>query len=183
MSGTSLNRNLKKMIYAAFFLALALVLPFLTGQLPELGKVLNPMHIPVFMCGFVAGAPLGGIIGAIAPLLRMLLFGAPTVPTALSMALELAVYGAASGIFYRLLGKKISSLYVSLFIAMVLGRIAFCLVSFFVIGLEESELSFLTYFVMNFATAVPGLVVQLLLVPSAVIILEHFSLSPNASSQ
>ncbi len=181
MSDVTLNKNLRKTVYAAFFLALALVLPFLTGQIPEIGKVLNPMHIPIFLCGFIAGAPWGVAVGAAAPLLRMLLFGMPQMPTALSMAVELAVYGAASGIFYRLLGKRISSLYVSLFIAMAVGRLALCLTAFLIAGFEGTDFSFTAYLIGNLTTAVPGLVVQVLLVPSAVIILEHFGLSPNAT--
>ena len=181
MSDITLHKNLKKIVYVAFFLALALILPFLTGQVPEIGKILNPMHIPVLLCGFIVGAPWGAAVGLIAPLLRMVLFGMPQMPTALSMAVELAVYGAASGLFYRLLGKKVSSLYVSLFIAMLFGRLALCLVAFFIAGFEGTDFSFLAYLVGNITTAVPGLVVQVLLVPSAVIILEHFGLSPNAS--
>ncbi len=181
MSNMSFNKNLKRTIYSAVFLALALILPFLTGQVPEIGRVLNPMHIPVFLCGFIAGAPWGGVVGAIAPLLRMLLFGMPQMPTALSMAAELAVYGAASGIFYRLLGKKVSSLYVALFIAMVIGRLVLGFSDFLIAGFTETEFSFGAFLIINLTTAVPGLVLQLLLVPSAVLVLEHFNLSPNAS--
>ncbi len=182
MSQTSLNKNLKRTIYSAVFLALALVLPFLTGQVPEIGKILNPMHFPVFLCGFVAGAPWGAAVGFVAPLLRMLLFTMPQMPTALAMAVELAVYGAASGLLYRFLGKKVSSLYVALFIAMVLGRLAYCLVSFLIAGVEGTEFIFLSFLIANLTTAVPGLVLQLLLVPSSVLVLEHFDLSPNASN-
>lgn len=167
------------MVFSAVFLALALVLPFLTGQIPEIGKMLTPMHIPVLLCGFVAGAPWGAAVGLIAPLLRMLLFSMPQMPTALCMAFELAVYGAVSGLTYRLLKKKVSSLYVSLFIAMVLGRIVYCLAAFFVAGVQGAEFAFFMALASNFATAVPGLVLQLLLVPSAVMVLEHFHLSPN----
>ena len=181
MSETAaLNKNIKKIVYAAFFLALALVLPFLTGQIPEIGKVLNPMHIPVFLCGFVAGTPWGAAVGVIAPLLRMLLFGMPAMPTSLYMAFELAIYGAASGFLYRLLGKRIYSLYISLVAAMLLGRIGYGLLSFIVAGFEKTEFSFFTYLATNLTTALPGLVVQILLIPSVVILLEHFGLSPNA---
>ena len=60
----------KKMVYAALFLALALFLPFLTGQIPEIGSMLSPMHLPALLCGFVCGWPWGlgrGLCGAPVP--------------------------------------------------------------------------------------------------------------------
>ena len=47
----------RKLVLSAMFLALGLVLPFLTGQLPELGSMLLPMHIPVLLCGMIVGGP------------------------------------------------------------------------------------------------------------------------------
>ena len=52
--------NVKKMTLAAMFLALAFVMPFITGQIPQIGSKLCPMHIPVLLCGFFCGAPWGG---------------------------------------------------------------------------------------------------------------------------
>ena len=86
-----MNRNLKKLIYAALCLALCMVLPLLTGQIPEIGKRLSPMHIPVFLCGFLCGWPWGLAVGAIAPILRSFLFGMPALyPDAIVMSFELA---------------------------------------------------------------------------------------------
>ena len=70
-----MNKYIKKLIYSAMCLALCLVLPFLTGQIPEIGKALSPMHIPVFLCGFLCGWPWAPAVGALAPILRSLLFG------------------------------------------------------------------------------------------------------------
>ena len=102
-----MNRNLKKLVYAAVCLALCMVLPLLTGQIPQIGKQLSPMHIPVFLCGFLCGWPWGLAVGAIAPVLRSFLFGMPALyPDAVSMAFELATYGAVSGALYRALPRK-----------------------------------------------------------------------------
>lgn len=50
------NRELiLKITLSGVFLALGLLLPFLTGQIPEIGSMLCPMHIPVLICGFVCG--------------------------------------------------------------------------------------------------------------------------------
>ncbi|MDO4354782.1 MAG: ECF transporter S component, partial [Clostridia bacterium] len=42
----STKNKLKNLCLAAMFLALGLVLPLLTGQLPQIGSMLLPMHIP-----------------------------------------------------------------------------------------------------------------------------------------
>ena len=55
---------------AAFFLALSYVLPFLTGQIPAVGSMLCPMHLPILLCGFLCGPWWAAAVGATAPLLR-----------------------------------------------------------------------------------------------------------------
>ena len=90
------------------FLALCMVLPFLTGQIPEIGQALSPMHIPVLLCGFACGWPWGLAVGFIAPILRSLIFQMPAMwPNAVSMAFELATYGFCSGILFKVLPSKI----------------------------------------------------------------------------
>ena len=97
---------------SAMFLALAFVMPFLTGQVPQIGSMLCPMHIPVILCGFICGAPWGLAVGAAAPLLRSLILGMPPFfPTAVSMVFELAVYGFMSGLLYRVLPKTKLNIY------------------------------------------------------------------------
>ena len=119
-----MNKNISKIAFAAMFLALSFVMPFLTGQIPEIGSMLCPMHIPVLLCGFVCGWPWGLAVGFIAPLLRSLTLGMPVLfPTALCMAFELAAYGAVSGLMHRLLPKKKPCIYCSLVSAMIVGRI------------------------------------------------------------
>ena len=95
------------MILSALFLALAYVMPFLTGQIPEIGSMLCPMHLPVLLCGFICGPIWGTAVGCIAPLLRSLTLGMPPpFPTALCMAFELAAYGAVTGIMHKMLPRK-----------------------------------------------------------------------------
>ena len=45
-----MRETTKNMTLAAMFLAIGLVLPLLTGQIPQIGNMLLPMHIPVFLC-------------------------------------------------------------------------------------------------------------------------------------
>lgn len=94
------NRNeIKKLTLSAMFLALAYVMPFLTGQIPQIGSMLCPMHIPVLLCGFFCGGPWGLVVGFMAPLLRSFVLGMPPLfPTAFCMSFELAAYGYVSEI-------------------------------------------------------------------------------------
>ena len=98
--------HIKKMTYSAIFLALCLLLPFLTLQTVPLGNMFSLMHIPVFLCGFLCGWPYGFSVGFIAPLLRNLLFSMPPFPRNIAMAAELSVYGLTAGLLYRLFPKK-----------------------------------------------------------------------------
>lgn len=137
------NITVRTVVFAAAFLALALMLPFLTGQIPQIGSMLSPMHIPVLLCGFVCGWPWGLAVGVVAPPLRSVLFGMPPMyPTALCMAFELAAYGAVAGLMYRALPKKKSNIYVALITAMIAGRLVWGAARFLCTGLDPSKFGF-----------------------------------------
>ncbi|MBR5960180.1 MAG: ECF transporter S component [Clostridia bacterium] len=172
--------QIRKLTYAALFLALAIVLPFLTGQIPEIGSMLCPMHIPVLLCGFLCGWPWGLAVGFIAPLLRSVLFGAPPMfPGAVAMAFELAVYGAVSGLLYRLLPKKKWSIYASLIIAMLAGRAVWGIVRLILAGLSGKGFTWAAFLAGAFTNAVPGIILQIVLIPVLVMILDRAGLSLN----
>ena len=102
--------RVQKLTVSAMCMALGLVLPFLTGQIPEIGNMLLPMHLPIFLCGILCGAPYGAAVGALTPLLRSLLFSRPVLyPGALSMSFELCAYGALVGLFLFVFKKTIQS--------------------------------------------------------------------------
>ena len=105
------NTVLRKRILAALFLAIGLILPFITMQIPAVGKMLCPMHIPVLLCGYICGGPYGLLIGIITPLLRGVLFGMPAIfPNAFCMAFELATYGLVAGILSEKMKKDLETL-------------------------------------------------------------------------
>lgn len=94
------SKEIKNITLSAMFLGLAIVLPFLTGQIQVVGKMLLPMHLPVLLCGLICGWQYGAVIGFITPIMRSLIFGMPPLyPTALAMAFELAAYGFFCRIF------------------------------------------------------------------------------------
>ena len=181
-SGLS-SLQVRRLTYAALYLAIALVLPFITGQIPEIGKRLSPMHIPLLLCGFMCGWPYGLAVGFIAPLLSSALNGMPGLfPDAVVMAFELAAYGALSGLLYRLLPKKKWSIYAALIGAMLAGRIVYGIVYLFLTGLglvkiNDALLAFV--WVRAFAKPFAGIILQIALVPLLVMVLERARLILN----
>ena len=162
-----------KMILAALFLALAYVMPFLTGQIPEVGSMLCPMHIPVLLCGFICGPVWGLVVGLIAPVFRSLTLGMPPLfPTALCMAFELATYGAISGLMHKLLPRKKPFVYCSLVIAMLAGRIVWGAAMFICLGINGGSFTFAAFIAGAITNAIPGIIVQIILVPILVMLLD-----------
>ncbi len=169
-----------KMVYAAVCLSLCMVLPFITGQIPEIGKRLSPMHIPVFICGFLCGWPWGLVVGLIAPILRSFLFGMPALfPDAVCMAFELATYGAVAGILYRVLPRKAWSVYVSLVCGMLAGRVVWGVVKWAVLGLSGSEFTMKMFLAGAFINAVPGIILHIVLIPPVILALSRAGLVRN----
>ena len=165
--------DIKKLTLSAMFLALAFVMPFLTGQIPQIGSMLCPMHIPVLLCGFFCGAPWGLGVGFIAPILRSFVLGMPYMfPTAVCMAFELATYGFVAGFLHRKLPKKKIYVYVVLLCAMVLGRVIWGLVMFACMGFDASAFGIAAFISGAVTTAIPGIVLQFVLVPILVITLD-----------
>lgn len=165
--------NVNVLVLSALFLALALVLPFLTGQIPEIGSMLCPMHIPVLLCGFFCGWPWGLAVGLVAPALRSVLFGMPPMfPTAVCMSLELAAYGAVSGMLYRVLPRKKGAVYAALLAAMAAGRIVWGAARFLCAGLDPSAFGLTAFWAGAVMTAIPGILLQILVIPILVMALE-----------
>lgn len=168
------NKRLLKMILAALFLALAYIMPYLTGQIPEIGSKLCPLHIPVLLCGFICGWSWGLAIGFIAPLLRSLLLSMPPLfPTAVCMAFELATYGAIAGLMHRILPRKKPFIYCSLLTAMIAGRLVWGGAMLICMGLKNNSFTLKAFLAGAFFNAIPGIIVQIVLIPILVMILEN----------
>ncbi len=175
-----MNKNLKRLVYAALCLALCMVLPLLTGQIPQIGRQLSPMHIPVFLCGFLCGWPWGLAVGAIAPLLRSVLFGMPPMyPEAVCMAFELATYGAVTGILYRILPRKPWSVYVALIAAMLAGRVVWGIVRWALLGLAGTQFTMQMFLAGAVLNAIPGIILHIVLIPLIVLALNKAGLIEN----
>lgn len=155
-------------------IALGLILPFLTGQIPRIGNMLLPMHLPVLLAGYVVGAPLGFLIGFMLPLLRYLLFGSPPLyPTAVAMAFELACYGFLTGFLYKLLPQKKLYVFVNLIITQIIGRLIWGLVSRPLFALSGIVFTCQAFVTLGFINAIPGLILQIVFIPSIVMTLQQ----------
>ena len=163
------------MTLAALFLALAFLLPFLTGQIPEIGAMLCPMHLPVFLAGLLLGPLWGGAVGLTAPLLRSVTLGMPPLfPVAVAMSLELLTYGAAAGLFYRYLPKKPLGLYVSLISAQFFGRLSWGIVQYLLSVFDKENPFYLEFVVaQTLSNSLPGIAIQLLLIPPVVYAMQR----------
>ena len=167
-----------RLTYAAACLALCMVLPFLTGQIPEIGSALCPMHIPVLLAGFLCGPWWALAVGAVAPLLRFALFGMPPLfPTGVAMCFELAAYGLVSGILYRKLPKKAVNVYLALIAAMLAGRLVWGIVMVVLMGLSGSAFTWAAFMAGAFVNAVPGIIVHIVLIPIIVLALRKAGLA------
>ena len=167
------KKSTLKIAYSAVCIALAMILPFLTGQIPQVGNALSPMHIPVFLCGFLCGWPYGIIVGLISPILRFFAFGMPPLmPKGLSMAFELATYGFVSGILYKKLPKTTLNIYISLIVAMVAGRIVWGVARFVLAGISGTEFPFSAFIAGAVTTALPGIILHLIIIPLIVLALK-----------
>ena len=179
-----MNDPTKKLTFAGMFLALCLLLPFLTGNDIMLGNALSLMHIPVLLCGFVCGWQYGMTVGFIAPLLRFLVFTKPPIyPIGTAMAFELAVYGLMAGLLYKYFPKKVPYIYVSLILSMFGGRVVWGAARFVMAGLGNSEFSFEMFLYGAFVVAVPGIILHIVLIPLIVIAMKQAKLILNDSRE
>ena len=162
----------RNVVLAALFLALAFVLPMVTGHLPQVGNMLCPMHFPILLCGFVLGGPwvCCGLCGPRCS--ARCSSGCPDVPIAISMAFELAAYGAVSGWLYRRVKHTLPMTYATLAAAMVAGRLVWGAVRFVLAGLSGSSFPFSAFLSGALFTAVPGIIAQLVLIPLIITALQ-----------
>ena len=173
-----MHRNqIRRLTLTAMFIALGYLLPFLTGQIPQFGTMLSPMHIPALLCGFVCGWQYGLVAGAIMPLLRSATLGMPYIfPNAVAMAFELAAYGCAAGLLYRALPKHIAFVYVTLVLSMLIGRAVWGLASAVLMMGTENVFTTQAFLAGAFLNAWPGIILHILVIPPVVLGLRRAKL-------
>lgn len=172
--------HIRNLALTGLFMSIGLVLPFLTGQIPEIGNMLLPMHIPVFLCALICGWQYGLPMAFVLPLLRSVIFGMPPLyPNALSMAFELATYAFIAGFLYFLAKKQnLFTVYYSLIAAMIAGRLVWGAAQATFLGISGKAFTFSAFLAGALLNAIPGIIIQLILIPAVIFILDRTSLIP-----
>jgi len=171
------KKQTNKLVLSAMFLALALILPFITGQTVQFGSMFLPMHYPIFLCGYFVGPIYGLIIGLIAPFLRFSLFGMPPfITTGFTMSFELATYGLLTGILYRKFNKTKTGTYLTLLISMLAGRIMSAITLYLISGYVNKAFVLKAFLTTNFVVAIPGIILQLIIIPILVNVLSKYTI-------
>ena len=180
--------KLQNIALTALFLAVGLVLPILTGQIPQIGKMLLPMHLPVFLCALICGWKYAVPMAFVLPLLRSVTFGMPVlIPEAAAMAPELATYALVAGLLYALFKKQynkrkyvtiIGTMYVSIISAMIAGRVVFGIAKAIILGINGKSYTFAAFITGTVVQAIPGIILQLALIPAIMILLDRTHLVP-----
>ena len=175
--------SIKKIVITAMLIAVGIALPVVFHMIPVGmgGRVILPMHIPVFLAGLIVGPFYGFFAGLVTPLLSSMTTGMPAAGIAVyRMMVELSAYGAVAGVVMHFLRTKrlVLDLYISLIAAMFLGRIA--------AGIAAAALLFGTgtftwaiWITGYFATSLPGIALQLIIIPAIVITLERGGFIPK----
>ena len=168
------SKKIRNLTLSAMFICLGYVLPFLTGQIKEIGSMLLPMHIPVLLTGFICGWKYGLAVGFILPIFRSMTMGMPIMyPSAISMAFELATYGFVSGLLYfRSAWKCIRAVLKSLIVSMICGRVVWGIVQVILLGVKGTAFTFSMFFAGAFINAVPGIIIQLVFIPVLMLSLQ-----------
>lgn len=180
-----MNQKTKDLVFAAMCLALGLIVPQVfhlipfVGAVPNLGGVFLPMHIPVLLCGFLCGWKYGAAVGAVVPFISSLVTGMPVLwPQGVSMIFELCAYGLLTGLFYRTLRQNV---YLSLVAAMVAGRIVSGVAKAVFFGMAGTPFGMAAFISGAFTVAIPGIILQLVLIPVLVVALEKAGAIPAFS--
>ncbi|MEW5924115.1 MAG: ECF transporter S component [Candidatus Zixiibacteriota bacterium] len=162
----------RRIAYSSLFLALAILLPIVVHQFGLAGRIFLPMHIPVLICGFIAGPMAGVIIGLLAPFLSHLLTSMPPTYAVPLMTMELPLYGLMAGLAFNKLKLNI---YVALIAAMVVGRLAFALGLLILGRFIELPYGPLEFFAAGGAvvTGIPGIIIQIIIIPPIVAALKR----------
>lgn len=170
--------TMRSLALMALFVAIGLVLPFLTGQIPQIGIMLSPLHYPVFLCAFICGRREGTVVGLVIPLLRGLLFGMPPLyPMGLAMAAELATYGFLAGfIFEKSPWNCLIALYKALIISIVGGRLVWGLAMLALLALTGQPFTWTAFVSGAIISTIPGTLLQLIVIPALVLALDKAKL-------
>lgn len=171
--------TVKKSILCAVCIALCVVLPQAFHAIPNAGSIYLPMHLPVLLCGLICGWQYGLLCGVAGPILSSLFTSMPPVAYLPPMVVECAVYGCVAGLMMKLVHTKkiFADLYISLVAAMLIGRIiAGCAKALI---FAKGSITMAAWATSYFVTGLPGIIIQLVVIPAIVVALMKARLIPK----
>ena len=168
--------KIRQMVITSMFIAIGIVLPMAFHSIPKGGNIFLPMHIPVLLCGIICGFPYGLVCGMITPFLSSLLTGMPPAAFLPSMLFELAAYGTVSSLLMHYIHIKnlFAKIYISLIAAMLFGRVFYGILNALIFS--AGNYSMQIWLSAAFVTALPGVVIQMLIIPAIVVVLQKAKL-------
>ena len=173
-------KTTRSIVLTGLMIAIGLVLPPVIRLIPGAGVWFSPMHIPVLLAGIAIGPVEGVVTGIICPLLNNVLFGMPAGSALIGMCVELPVYGLVSGLLMKLFRNRLSDgkrVYLSLIIAMILGRIAGGITQGIVLGAGNYTLAM--WATAYFVKTLPGIIIHLIVIPAVYFALKKAKLTTN----
>lgn len=169
----------KRSIITAVSIALCVVLPMAFHSIPNAGSIFAPMHIPVLLAGLICGWQFGLLTGLAGPLLSSLITGMPPAAFLPSMMIELAVYGLVCGLMMNIVRTKkvYADLYISLVISLLVGRVIAGIARALIFSAGSYSIG--VWVTSYFITSLPGIVIQLVIIPTIVFALMKARLIPE----
>lgn len=170
-----MNKSIKKMTITGCCIALGIILPMAFHMIPNAGSIFLPMHIPVLLCGILCGWQYGAICGILTPFLSSTFTGMPPAAMLPAMMCELFTYGLTSGLLSQFVNFKnpLASTYTHLVGAMLAGRIVSGIVNALIFRVGNYSLEI--FLSAALFTAIPGILIQLIIIPILMYILKYKS--------
>jgi hypothetical protein len=177
----------RELSLGGLFIALGIILPMAFHAIGggKIGSVFLPMYLPVLACAMLVSPPIAAAVALLTPTLSSALTGMPPIlPYLPVMAAELVVMATLASLLHRRLKLHALPTVVLALLSgrVVLGLMAAVLVAALPAGMQQSLPDVMhqpvAWVIAATATALPGLILQIIAVPAVVAIVEKRRSSP-----
>lgn len=177
-----MNKQSKQITTSGLLIATGIILPMIFHTFALGGQIFLPMHIPILLGGFLLTPLFAVLVGCATPVLSWLLTGMPPLfPGSIHMLFELAVYAFVVSYLYH---RRGTPLYLTLIVGMLAGRAAAGIVNYVMLtSFFAGAFSIKAFLTAMFVTALPGIALQLVMIPIMVRLLESTHLFPRKKGE
>ncbi|MCI0512482.1 ECF transporter S component, partial [candidate division KSB1 bacterium] len=160
----------RELVLMGLFITLALVIPIFF-HLINLGPMFLPMFLPFLLAGFFLRPTAAILVGFISPWLSSLLTGMPPlIPTTPLMSVEGMALSGVVALFYQ---KWRRSVEISTIAALLAERLILVLAIWVLVPVFRLPRTYFT--VMSLTWSLPGIILNLMLVPILVRLLQKIN--------